>query len=170
MKKFKLPEQMFKNALSKCEEFKEFANNLNERAKAFEHYINALRIEYDAYFEITFKYHHIDWPDEEMVYVCKFAMHPKDTITGNIKNYKNILLDLFVRHFKDSFDTGELEWYHKISSISIVSSEYCMQIASLIAWSSDYVGIYWVEQECGAHWITLPKKPEVEIATYLRVE
>jgi hypothetical protein len=170
MKKIKFPEKMFKNALSKCSEFKAFTNDVNEKTEAFDHYINTLCIRYAAYFEVVFKYHHINWPDKEEVYTCKFAMQPDDTIAGHVENYRSMLLDLFTSHFKDSFDTGDLEWYHKIDAISITIEEDFLRIDRLAAWSSEYVGIYWVEQECGEHWITLPKEPERKFATYLKVE
>lgn len=170
MREFKLPEQMFKNALTKCNEFSEFISTVNERMHCFDHYCHAVRIEYSAYFKVEFIYHNIDWPDDQETYICKFAVHPHDTIVGNCTNFKKILLNLFTQHFKDSFNIKEeLMWYHKIDSIKVTGSPMSMYIERLMAWASDYVGLYYVEQECGEGWITLPKEPEQEIATYIKV-
>lgn len=170
-KEFKLPEQMFKKALLKCKNFNDFVETVEKRMQAFDYYPTAICLAYTAWFEVQFTYHHMKWPDENETYTYKFSVGAKDTLIGHVSDYKKIILELFIRHFKDFFDGGELCWFHKIESIVIPSSEYDdMYISDLMAWADNYVGIYWEEQECGEHWIYMPKEPKKDIATYIKVK
>lgn len=155
----------FRNALVKCDGFKGIVKELKERLSVLT-YIHAVRIEYCMTLKIKIVYHHPDWPDEQEYCDFRFQANPEDTIVGSelVDHIGATMLKLMIQHFLNSYQCDVEEW-HKIDKIIIEDSNF--YITKLITWDSDSVSIYWVEQECGEHWITLPKEPKRDMAIYL---
>lgn len=171
MNRGNVSEYKLRMAIAKTKEFKSFVALYMERMNCFnDGYYNAVRIKYSFTFKITFSYHHPDWDDkhEKEVYNNSFVFD--DTIVASydfIKKPANALAGLIARHVLDIIRLKDVECYHVVDAIDVECVWW--YIDDLEAWSSENVGTYYIEQECGEHWVVLPKEPDVQTRNYINL-
>lgn len=162
---------MLRKAIMKTDAFKEFVSQYKERMDAFcSGYYRAVRIDYQFTLEFKFAYHHCDWEDNKKEETYKRCFEFDDTI---ITNYdfqdkpSDVLAKMITRHVLDTLALKDIERYHVIDGIKADSPWW--HINGLWAWSSENVGVYHEEQECGEGWFIMPKEPEVCMRNYINI-
>lgn len=172
MERVKISEYMLRKAIMKTDAFKGFVAEYKERMKSFRdgYYYEAVRLKYAVTLEITFAYHNPDWENEKKQEVYKNAFLFDDTIIANYdfrERPSNVFAKLMTRHILDMITLKKISPYHIIDGIT-VECPWC-HIDMHHAWSSEEVGTYYIEQECGEGWIMLPKNPEVCVRNYINI-
>lgn len=166
-----ISEYKLRNAIKKTQGFKDFVCQYKERMKAFDYaFYNAVRIKYSFTFEFNINYHDADCKSSTGVETYKRWVECDDTIITNYDftdNPSGVLAKLIARHILDVMVLKDVEPYHVIDEIIANCLSWCM--CDLWAWCEDKVGVYYIEQECGEHWIILPKEPEVCTRNYINI-
>jgi len=147
---------LFKCALLKTDEFKKMLSTFEERMKAFG-YFNDVQIRYQITTKITLFGKNTRWDKETSYTIDKRCYELKNTIIGDFdftceptKTLANIIAQTFASMFP-------MPKEFKLTRIEM-ETPYC-HIEQLMAWNSEDVGLYYIEQECGEGWIKLPKTP-----------
>lgn len=172
MKKKSLSAHKLKCAISKTEGACAFSKEIFERIKAFTHYPNAVQILYRLHYKFQIDYCHIDWPDESGNAIVEGYIEADDTIITNydfVEHPKDTLMSLIAVHILDVDKFDEIEPYHRVTNVKAEIGKYGLAIEGMNIWSSDYVGTYHIEQECGEGWITMPKAPRRNMKNYINI-
>ena len=169
MKQKFLSEYKVRQAIVKTARFNEFVKEVHERMRAFKDYIHTVKIDYQMHCKLEIVFHNEDWPDEENKLEFATIISAEDTIVTNYdfnQNPKSVLAQLVTKHFIDKFHSDDLCSYHIVTSIKVEVDHYGCFITDMIAWGTDYIGRYHVEQECGEGWIIVPRNPNQKQSAY----
>lgn len=166
-----ISEYKLRNAIKKTNGFKDFVCQYKERMKVFNYgCYNAVRIKYTFTFEFSIKHHYKDWKDEIEEDTYKKWLELDDTIITNYdfkNNPSEVLAKLITRHILDVMVLENINRFHVVDAIGAACLYW--NISGMWAWSSDTVGVYHVEQECGEGWIVMPKEPEICMRNYINI-
>ena len=146
MKKIKITEVT--SILRKNQEMKKFLKEVFVRLKACPFSYNTVRIKYEiSGINIKAKDSY-----QEEVFNEKLNLNYTDIIYAPCYELtESALVKIIAKHLVDALPL--VIDYNKVE----ISVFYCF-IAELMAWGDKEVGLYYIEQECGEHWITLPKE------------
>lgn len=165
--KSKTIKHLVRQALLQNSDYKEWVLNLKRILKEYhdEHYLDTFYM--DVWLSIKFNAeahrddaHEETWYCEIKKYQSEFIKslnltvspsYTKDYLDNFLDNFSNIIIDKIIERYEFCHNW---ESVHKLSCSNVNTG-----FTKIIGWSSYEVGIYYVEQECGEHWIMLPKNP-----------
>lgn len=172
MNRIKISEYKLRKSIMSTKEFKEFIAQYKERMSCFnDGYYNAVRLYYQFTFEINFEYHHCDWTDDKKTETYKRCFEFDDTIITSYdfrRNPSEAFAKIITRHILDVFRPKDMACFHVIDNISTKCVWW--HINNMWAWSSEKVGVYHIEQECGEGWFEMQKEPEVRMRNFIDID
>ena len=162
------------SALVKAPGYQMLVKEAKERFAMYEHYINTIKLTIAFRADIHIKYHHCDWLDDKGEVTVKVGLQPTfiikpDYADGFLKNFKLNIAKMIIDQLLNANDFNGLERFYVIEEISVEDvtnhgdgDVWCWHHwQTMMVWSSDNVSTWFIEQECGEYWLTLPLKPDM---------
>ena len=154
----KIREQLQK-ALLCDEKFNEILDTLKKRLKYFENIETfEVNISMALTFEVTTKNNKWETTScSKFDYAKEFSITIENDYIRTIDQDVDKVRDCIIEDMINACQFAET--YETVEAIKIDNSWNV--IDKLLAWNENYAGIYYIEQECGEGWITIPTKPNV---------
>ena len=155
-----------KNLVCSTKEYKEFREEFIKRLNAFSKYPKALDVTVFTGFSFILSISNHGFPDEIREYELNASCNTRCLVAKELfdnKDYFNLVFKRIIEDLTKSINEYhyDLHWDYRVFNglrLKELRSDinFPIHISNMIAWDYDSVGTYFIEQECGEHWITLP--------------
>lgn len=159
-----------KRVVRKSQAFKNFKSDFIKKLNAFSEYPRAIDITVGSTFEFIVKIR--EYQREDKVLSLTIGFSSRSLLSKHCYDSKELselvenniigdLTDLLNEYYQEEFEGS----WREFKGIELREPDRygCPRIDKFIAWDYGQVGIWWVEQECGEHWITLPTRWDSEM-------
>lgn len=165
---------LIRKGLRKDEKIKELVDKIISIYTALEEdkheYLNAAEFKYGLTFDISLSTLHKDWNELNVETLTGLSVNSVVCIRGGYElrtNMKDIIFDVLANDIIAKLHYCIDSSYEVLKKVDF--DKVYTHLGRCMAWSSDSVCLFYREQECGEHWIVLPKEPDTRTRTYVNL-
>ena len=165
---------LIRKGLRKNEEIKKLVDEIISIYTALEEdsheYLNVAKFKYGLVFDISLSTLNKDWNELNVETLTRLNVNSTVCINGGYelrKNMKDIIFDIMANDVIAKLNYCIDSAYEVLKKVDF--DKVYAHLGRCMAWSSNSVCLFYREQECGEHWIILPKEPNTSTRTYVNL-